>query len=309
MRAGLYLGIASLSALFFFTKPHTPTTPNQPVVVSETIVTEASVEAEEPQPRGLRPIAPPPIGDNVGEVANIRGTLLSRRKGKLFVQAGEHLLEISPASQDASWLEAGCEVMVLTRREFDHSLTALSLSRVAVATRPGRELAQAFRSKNLVALGDERELTVLGAYIRQFNGGLSPDQSMELAAMICETARENSLEPELLASLVATESAFRADAVSPVGALGYGQLMPETARELGVNPRDDEQNLRGAARYLSQQMHRFGGKQRLALAAYNAGPGAVSRYRGVPPYQETRDYVRIISRRHRALQDALAALS
>lgn len=309
MRAGLYLGIASLSALFFFTKPHHPTTPNQPVVVSESIVTESPSQADEAKPRALRPMAPPPIGEAAGEVANIRGTLLSSRHGKLYVQAGEHLMEIAPARQDASWLEPGCEIMVLTRREFDHSLTALSLSRVAIATKPGRELASAFRTKNRVKLANEGEVTVLGAYIRQFNGRLSPDQSMELAALICETARENALEPELLASLVATESAFHADAVSPVGALGFGQLMPDTARELGVDPRDQEQNLRGAALYLSQQMRRFGGKQRLALAAYNAGPGAVSRFRGVPPYQETRDYVRIISRRHRALQDALAALS
>ena len=75
--------------------------------------------------------------------------------------------------------------------------------------------------------------------------------------------------------------------------MGLAQLMPETARRLGVNPDDPGQNLEGGARYLSMQYRRFG-SWRLALAAYNAGPGAVERHGGVPPYRETRDYVRVI---------------
>ena len=77
------------------------------------------------------------------------------------------------------------------------------------------------------------------------------------------------------------------------GAIGLAQLMPFTARNLGVNPHDPKQNLEGGARYLSQQYRRFG-DWRLALAAYNAGPGAVEQYHGVPPYAETRNYVKAI---------------
>lgn len=95
----------------------------------------------------------------------------------------------------------------------------------------------------------------------------------------------------LLGALVRAESGGQVNAVSPVGAYGLGQLMPATAASLGVNPRDPIQNLRGAAMYLSQQMKAFGGDWRKALAAYNAGPGAVRKYGGIPPYQETQKYI------------------
>ena len=90
---------------------------------------------------------------------------------------------------------------------------------------------------------------------------------------------------------IAIESAFDPGARSHVGAIGLGQLMPDTARVLGVDPHDPEQNLHGSARYLLTQLDRFGTPQ-LALAAYNAGPEAVARHRGIPPYRETQGHVR-----------------
>ncbi len=98
---------------------------------------------------------------------------------------------------------------------------------------------------------------------------------------------------DMFEKLVTVESNWNPNAVSHAGAIGLAQLMPDTARILGVNPRDPRQNLEGGARYLSEQYRRFG-NWRLALAAYNAGPGAVEKYGGVPPFKETQGYVRKI---------------
>ena len=98
----------------------------------------------------------------------------------------------------------------------------------------------------------------------------------------------------LFRAMIEAESAYRPDALSPKGAYGLGQLMPATARSLGVDREDPTQNLDGAARYLVAQMDRFGSAE-LALAAYNAGPHRVEQYGGIPPYRETRAYVRRIA--------------
>jgi soluble lytic murein transglycosylase-like protein len=106
-------------------------------------------------------------------------------------------------------------------------------------------------------------------------------------------AQRHQVPEDLFLRLVQQESGWNASAVSNKGALGLAQLMPDTARGLGVNPHDVAQNLEGGARYLKTQYDKFG-DWRLALAAYNAGPGAVEKYNGIPPYNETQNYVRII---------------
>jgi soluble lytic murein transglycosylase-like protein len=108
-------------------------------------------------------------------------------------------------------------------------------------------------------------------------------------------AARHGLAPALLDAVAHQESRFRQEAVSHKGAIGVMQLMPGTARAMGVDPNDKLQNLDGGARYLRAMLDRFGGDVTLALAAYNAGPGAVERHRGVPPFRETQDYVRRIS--------------
>jgi soluble lytic murein transglycosylase-like protein len=105
-------------------------------------------------------------------------------------------------------------------------------------------------------------------------------------------AASNGIDPALLKGLVSQESGFNPSARSGAGAVGLTQLMPGTASALGVtNPLDPAQSLQGGAKYLREQLDRFGGDQTLALAAYNAGPGAVQKYGGVPPYAETQNYV------------------
>ena len=113
-------------------------------------------------------------------------------------------------------------------------------------------------------------------------------------AKVAELAARFDLSPTLIEALVWQESRWRADAVSPVGARGLAQLMPGTARELGVNPDDPFANLEGGARYLREQLDRFDGDLEKALAAYNAGPGRVIRAGGIPRIRETQHYVAAI---------------
>lgn len=111
------------------------------------------------------------------------------------------------------------------------------------------------------------------------------------AGKVAELSARFDLSPALIEALVWQESRWRANAVSPVGARGLAQLMPGTARDLGVNPDDPFANLEGGARYLREQLDRFDGDIEKALAAYNAGPGRVASAGGVPRIRETQTYV------------------
>jgi soluble lytic murein transglycosylase-like protein len=128
-----------------------------------------------------------------------------------------------------------------------------------------------------------------------------PERAQQWLPAMESAAAAAGIDVRLLASLVKQESAFRADARSHAGAIGLGQLMPGTARELGVDPHDPQQNLNGAARYLRSQLDRFGSVE-LALAAYNAGPGRVARAGGIPQITETRNYVATVTRTYDTLR-------
>ncbi|MET0601483.1 MAG: lytic transglycosylase domain-containing protein [Baekduia sp.] len=119
-------------------------------------------------------------------------------------------------------------------------------------------------------------------------GGGAPTQ---YDAQITAAATKYGIDPALLKGLIRQESNFNAAARSGAGAQGLTQLMPGTASGLGVDPSDPAQAIEGGAKYLKQQLDRFGGDVSKALAAYNAGPGAVAKYGGVPPYAETQNYV------------------
>jgi hypothetical protein len=122
-----------------------------------------------------------------------------------------------------------------------------------------------------------------------------------LEPIIQEAAALHGLPAALIRAVIQTESQFKPDAVSRVGAQGLMQIMPKTARHLGIDdPLDPRQNVLGGTKYLSTLLQRFKGNTARALAAYNAGPTVVSRYRGIPPYRETQGYVRKI---HKLVDD------
>jgi soluble lytic murein transglycosylase-like protein len=141
--------------------------------------------------------------------------------------------------------------------------------------------------------------------------GFVPDEVMDevenpatpggdLQALAVQAAKRHGLDPDLVLAVVAVESNFRPQAVSPKGAQGLMQLMPATAASLGVRDAfDPAQNLDGGARHLGSLLTLYGGDLTRALAAYNAGAKAVDRNNGVPPYQETREYVRKVLKKYK----------
>ena len=121
-----------------------------------------------------------------------------------------------------------------------------------------------------------------------------PVKIVDPTRMIKVSAKKHNVEAALVKSIVKAESAFNANAVSPKGAIGLMQLMPETAEQFGADPLIPEENIEAGTHYLRVLMDRYRGyRNRLTrvIAAYNAGPGTVDKYRGVPPYKETRGYV------------------
>lgn len=138
-----------------------------------------------------------------------------------------------------------------------------------------------------------------GQYDPKAQPASDPSQSQNVVRQHIEVAATRfGVDRNLVDAVAWQESRYNPHAISTAGALGVMQLMPDTARQLGVsNPHDVQQNVAGGTAYLRQQLERFGNNVPLALAAYNAGPGAVLRYGGIPPYRETQNYVRQIMQR------------
>jgi len=151
-------------------------------------------------------------------------------------------------------------------------------------------------------------IAVYASVLRQYNPELPDWQSKDLARHLLLTAQRWKVDTNMLAAIVTVESSWHTHAVSYAGAIGLGQLMPGTAATLGVNPRDPAENLQGAARYLRGLLEKFGSnpnRYALVFAAYNAGPLAVQKYGGVPPYAETQHYVLKVLRAWSALRHAV----
>ncbi len=125
----------------------------------------------------------------------------------------------------------------------------------------------------------------------------------DIENLINKYAQKNNLDPDFIKAVVKQESGFNPDAKSKCGAMGLMQLMPQTAKGLGViDAFDPEQNIDGGTRYLKSMMNRFNNDPKLALAAYNAGPAAVQKYGDIPPYRETQNYVKNILSSYEAMK-------
>lgn len=132
----------------------------------------------------------------------------------------------------------------------------------------------------------------------------TPNSAASYDDMLIEAAIQQGLEPEFVRSVARIESNLRQDAISNKGAIGLMQLMPGTATVLGVDAHDAAANILGGAKFLRELLLKYNGDPALALAAYNAGPGAVQKYNGVPPYMETHQYIIRVLREYKKLQDS-----
>lgn len=209
----------------------------------------------------------------------VRGDMQRNRMHQLMVSVVLVALAV-PLAATADGL------VLLKRQKSGKSTRSLILSQ-QLAVLDGRAAQEYSASVRLTphGAGGDAATTVLPSYSGRYRGAF-----MEAAR---EAARRNGIPEDLFLRLVQHESGWNTGAVSSKGATGLAQLMPATADRLGVDETDPHQNLDGGARYLRMMYDRFG-DWKLALAAYNAGPAAVEKYGGVPPYAETTAYVRSI---------------
>jgi len=203
-------------------------------------------------------------------------------------------------------------------RQLQLGLVLVALAAAAAPARAEIALLASGQTLKLEAHRSEAELLVLvlkgGGEVHlppSAVRGFVPDEVLDelesappgsdLVSLVEQSARRHGLDPALVLAVVSVESGFRPAAVSPKGAQGLMQLMPRTAASLGVEDAfDPEQNVDAGVRHLETLVRLYGGDLTRALAAYNAGQGAVARHGGVPPYRETRAYVRRVLERYRA---------
>lgn len=235
---------------------------------------------------------------------SILGTGLAKAKGMLGIsdestQANERLRLLS------GWATSNVPRMEGPQSEADRLGYIEMAGKIGDSTKPIKDRLAALSQLEVIqkrqdALKKGRVTPQAATYVKTGSDklgrkfGMRADGTIEFMLMLNDLEKKYGLPPGMLAAVRKAESGGNPKAVSPKGALGAFQIMPETARELGVDPLDEAQAAEGAARYLAQNIKKFGTPE-LALAAYNAGPGNVQKHGGIPPFKETRNYVKKVS--------------
>lgn len=205
-------------------------------------------------------------------------------------EAFERAAALSPSGDASLWLGAAYARL---GRETDAraAFTSAGRSRGRHTALIAQQWLRALNGRLAPVLDAGVRPDLFAYVVRWYNSQLTPAQVDAIVRSVLFFSHYYGVDPRLVMALIAVESGFQISARSPAGAYGLGQLMPATAQALGVVPGDPVANIYGTVRWLRSHLDRFGGNYALALAAYNAGRGAVLRYNGIPPYQETQWYV------------------
>ena len=238
----------------------------------------------------------------VGSVVEWRGMALQVGKSGFVLRAGPYKISVKNGRRPFHF-KNGDAVTVTGKVVQDGANPVLEAMRVVAV--PVHTTRETVWDPNVVTPQEAEQVERWYHWICSFNRRLTHEKAGKYISIVFQYSRYYRIDPRLVLAVVGAESGFEKDAVSKVGAIGLGQLMPETAAQMGIpNPRDPAQNLLGCIRYLYTQTNRWKGlPDQLArvLASYNAGPGAVEKYNGVPPYPETEAYVIYVKSLYREL--------
>ncbi|HEY3999534.1 MAG TPA: lytic transglycosylase domain-containing protein [Candidatus Xenobia bacterium] len=269
-------------------------------------------------------------GTAVGKTIQLRGmvdgAMTFGHQRSVFIRVGTHRLQVDmgslPFDVAPGTAVYGVATVVDTRqnppamrleavvRSEEMAAWRTEQDRIAALARsqPSVRYAQTVWTRQWASGNPSKQMDVACHWMQSFNPSLADGDARLWASTLMTDAHSNGLDPRLVMSLMAAESAYQADARSSVGAQGLGQLMPETATRLGVdNAYDPVQNIHGSTRYLGRLMSMWGSQKHplsLVLASYNAGEGAVQQYGGIPPYAETQNYVSYVLSLYRELGGA-----
>jgi hypothetical protein len=273
------------------------------------------------------------VGSKVLEIkCVVHGVMQFEDRTSIYVEYPDNRGEqVVDAKEIPSWLSGGpVEVRLLVKATRKEEFGAVQVDLIAAASsaeisayevanapkvvktatsgrKKGATVTSRGHSRGKI-VGDPKVVSIYASFIKNHNRRLTDDKAYEIAEAVIRWSLTYNIDARLVVAVLITESDFNPACLSNAGAMGLGQLMNDNCKEYGINnPYDTNQNLYGTVRQLREHLDRYPGadhnpqKLALALAAYNAGPGAVRKYGGVPPYRETQNYIKRIFTRYRQL--------